>query len=353
MSNAKTMKAAVLHALDDLRIEDVAIPTIGDNDLLIKVAYNGLCGSDASEYHKATLFVPYDKPHPNSKHVGPTILGHEFVGTVVEAGKNVSSFIGKKVACGAGVSCGNCKRCKEGRTNLCAHYYTLGLSTHGGMAEFVSAPASTCVEIPEEMSFERAALAQPLAVGIHGVNRAGVKAGDTVFLLGAGAIGAFVCVALRNRNVHVVAADISQERLNLVKDLGVDKTILISKDATVQELKDQFGGQADVVFETSGAPGGVAKAVALTLSGGTAMLLGLNKTPQELVFSDPVLREVTLQTTVAHVCMDDIPEALELLADGSVAKLLSGETFTLVDSQAAFDLLLGGTSHGKILIGNG
>ena len=135
--------------------------------------------------------------------------------------------------------------------------------------------------------------------------------------------------------------------------MAVDKTILISKDATIQELKDQFGGQADVVFETSGAPGGVAKAVALTVSGGTAMLLGLNKTPQELVFSDPVLREVTLQTTVAHVCMDDIPEALDLLADGSVAQLLSGETFKLVDSQAAFDLLLSGTSHGKILIGNG
>lgn len=348
-----TMKAAVLHALNDLRIEDVAVPTCGDNDVLIKVAYNGLCGTDASEYAKGSMMVPLEKPHPNSKHQGPTILGHEFVGTVVSAGKNVQGYMGKKVACGAGVSCGDCKRCKEGRTNLCSRYYTLGLSTHGGLAEFAVAPANICVEIADAISLEHAALAQPLAVGIHGVNRAGVKSGDTVFLLGAGAIGAFVCVALRNKNVNIVAADISQERLDVVQQLGVGKTILISKDATVQDLKDQFAAQADVVFETSGAPGAIAKAVALTAMGGTAMLMGLNKTPQDLVFSDPVLREVTMQTTVAHVCKDDIPEALQLLADGSVAKLLTGPIYKLEDANAAFDSLLTGAAHGKILIGNG
>jgi len=353
MSDAKTMKAAVLHALNDLRIEDVEVPTCGDNDVLVKVAYNGLCGTDASEYAKGSMMVPLEKPHPNSKHQGPTILGHEFVGTVVGAGKNVQSFIGKKVACGAGVSCGQCNRCKEGRTNLCSHYYTLGLSTHGGLAEFAVAPANICVEIAESISLENAALAQPLAVGIHGVNRAGVKSGDTVFLLGAGAIGAFVCVALRNKNVQIVAADISQERLDVVKQLGVGKTILISKDATAQDLKEQFGAQADVVFETSGAPGAIAKAVALTAMGGTAMLMGLNKTPQELVFSDPVLREVTMQTTVAHVCKDDMPEALKLLADGIVAKLLTGPIYKLEDAKSAFDSLLTGAAHGKILIGNG
>ncbi|CAB4879391.1 unannotated protein [freshwater metagenome] len=349
---SEKMKAAVLHGLKDLRIEEFPIPTIGDNDVLIKVAYNGLCGTDASEYAKGALMVPLEKAHPNSKHQGPTILGHEFVGTVVEAGKNVKSYIGKKIACGAGVSCGACKRCKESRTNLCSNYYTLGLSLHGGLAEFVSAPANICVEIPEGISLKVAAIAQPLAVGIHGVRRAGVKKGDTVFLLGAGAIGAFVCVALRNLGVEIVAADISKERLEVVSKLGVSKTILIDKDATVQDLKDQFGSQADVVFETSGAPGAIAKAVALTAMGGTAMLMGLNKTPQELVFSDPVLREITLQTTVAHVCKDDIPEALELLADGEVASLLTGPVYKLEDSIAAFDALLSGSASGKILIGS-
>jgi 2-desacetyl-2-hydroxyethyl bacteriochlorophyllide A dehydrogenase len=353
MSAPSKMKAAVLHALKDLRIEECDLPIIGDDDVLIKIAYNGLCGTDASEFAKGSLMVPLEKAHPNSKHQGPTILGHEFVGTVISAGKNVSSMVGKRIACGAGVSCGECKRCKEGRTNLCSKYFTLGLSTHGGLAEFVAAPANICIEIPQSLSFESAALAQPLAVGIHGVRRAGVKNGDTIFLLGAGAIGAFVCVALRDKGVNIVAADISQDRLDVVEKLGVQKTILINPDATIQDLKDQFGLQADVVFETSGAPGAIAKAVSLTVMGGTTMLMGLNKTPQELIFSDPVLREITLQTTVAHVCFEDIPEALKLLGDPSVSQLLTGEIFSLDDTKLAFETLLSGESHGKILIGNG
>lgn len=347
-----TMKAAVLHALNDLRIEDVAVPTCGDNDVLIKVAYNGICGTDAYEFAKGTMLVPLEKPHPNSKHQGATILGHEFVGTVVEAGKNVAGMKGKRVACGAGVSCGDCKRCKEGRPNLCAHYYTLGLSIDGGLAEFVKAPANICVEIPANVSMKNAALAQPLAVAIHGVRRSGVKSGDRVFLLGAGAIGAFACVALKNLGVDVTVADISQDRLDVIHQLGITQTLLIDRDATPEQLKAQFGGQADVVFETSGVPGGVEKCIALTLSGGTAMLLGLNKTPQPVVFSDPVLREVTMQTTVAHVCHDDMPEALALLADDAIAALLTGEVFPLEKTQAALELLLSGTSSGKILIGS-
>lgn len=345
------MKAAVLHGLNDLRIDEVLIPTIGDDDVLIKVAYNGLCGTDASEYAKGALMVPIEKAHPNSKHHGPTILGHEFVGTVIKAGKNVQSYVGKNVACGAGVSCGTCARCIEGRTNLCNFYYTLGLSTHGGLAEFASSPANICVEIQEGVALKVAALAQPLAVAIHGVRRAGIKKADSVFLLGAGAIGAFVCVALQKFGVEIFAADISQERLDVVSKLGVSKTILLDKNVSIQDLKDQFGRQADVVFETSGAHGAIPKAVALTAIGGTTMLMGLNKSPQELVFSDPVLREITLQTTVAHVCKDDIPEALDLLADGKVAELLTGAVYKLEDTVIAFEALLSGSINGKILIG--
>lgn len=140
-----TMKAAVLHSLNDLRIEEVAIPSFGPEDVLVKVTYNGLCGTDASEYAKGQIMVPLEKPHPGSKHQGPTILGHEFIGEVVQAGENSRNLIGKRVACGAGVSCGECKYCKSGRTNLCTGYYTLGLSIHGGMAEYAVAPARICI----------------------------------------------------------------------------------------------------------------------------------------------------------------------------------------------------------------
>ncbi len=347
-----SMKAAVLHGLKDLRFEDVAIPTIGPDDVLIKVAYNGVCGTDATEYAKGPMMVPLEKPHPNSKHVGATILGHEFVGTVVEAGSHVQHMVGKRIACGAGVSCGTCKRCSEGRTNLCSNYYTLGLSTHGGLAEYVSAPANICIEIPNKCSLSHAALAQPLAVGIHAMKRAEVKKGDLVFLLGVGAIGSFVCVALKNAGATIVAADISEERLQIASKLGADKVLLLPKEIDVDGVKALFGEQADVVFETSGVLGSVSKAIALTKNGGTCMLLGLNKTPQDVVFSDPVLREVTLQTSVAHICKEDIPEALQLLTDGVVAGLLMGPIFPLAESSAALDALVAGSASGKILVGS-
>ena len=111
-------------------------------------------------------------------------------------GPGAESWTGRRVACGAGVSCGTCAWCLRGRTNLCAGYYTLGLSTHGGLARYAAAPASTLREIPDGCPDIEAALAQPLAVGLHGVARAGVQPGDTVVLLGAGAIGSFILAGL-------------------------------------------------------------------------------------------------------------------------------------------------------------
>ncbi len=345
-----TMRAAVLYDLHDLRVEDVQKPTYGENDVLIEVSYNGLCGTDASEFAKGQIMVPLKSPHPNSKHVGATILGHEFIGTVVEAGVNAKALIGKRVACGAGVACGQCKRCKEGRTNLCAHYYTLGLSLHGGLAEFVAAPANICIPIPDDISDEHAALAQPLAVGIHGVRRSGVQKGDTVIVLGVGAIGSFVCVALQEYGVEVIAVDIDANRLKTAEQLGAGKTILIDRDITPADIKALYPAQADVVFETSGAPGGLARALGLTKMGGTLMMMGLNKTPQELIFADAVLREVTMQTTVAHVCADDIPDALDLLRSGTVAELLTEKIIQLENVAEAFEELAAGKATGKILV---
>ncbi len=346
----KLMKAATLYGLHDLRIEDVATPTFGENELLIKVTYNGLCGTDASEFAKGQIMVPLNAAHPNSKHFGPTILGHEFVGEVIDAGPNVKERIGERIACGAGVACGKCARCQEGRTNLCDSYYTLGLSYHGGMAEYVTAPASICVPIPNDISYEDAALAQPLAVGIHAVRRSGTKKGDRVILLGVGAIGSFVCVALQTLGVEITAMDIDSGRLETAKKLGATNTILIDREITPEAIRELYSGQADVVFETSGAPGATARALTLTKMGGTLMLLGLNKTPQEVKLFDAVLREVTLQTTVAHVCGDDIPEALQLLKSGVVAKLLTEKIVSLDDSAMALEEIAAGKATGKILV---
>jgi len=346
----KTMRAAVLYGNNDIRVEDVPIPRISANDVLIKVSYNSLCGTDATEFAKGPMMVPLDKPHPNSKHFGPTILGHEFVGLVVETGEDAKEMMGLRVACGAGVSCGTCKMCKMGRTNLCDSYYTLGLSTHGGLAEFVSAPKDICIPIPDDCSDLDAALAQPLAVGIHAVRRAKISPGDRVVLLGVGAIGSFVCVALQEHDVDVTAIDIDQSRLDAARKLGADHTILIDPDLSADGLRELYRPGADIVFETSGTKGAPTRALALTRDGGTLLLLGLNKTPQDFPFSDAVLREVTLETSAAHVCSQDIPAALEILKSGRVALLLTERVLSLENAHEAFTAVSNGLARGKIIL---
>lgn len=345
------MKAGVLHASHDLRVEDRPDPSFGDDDIVVQVIYNGLCGTDATEYSKGPMMVPLNARHPGSGHQGPTILGHEFIGTVVDAGSNARHRIGERIACGAGVSCGECAMCLAGRTNLCAGYYTLGLSTHGGLAEFVAAPSGICVTIPEDLADIDAGLAQPLAVGIHSVDRADLGQGDTVLLLGVGAIGSFICSALRSHDGPVIAVDIDAGRLEVARQLGATQTHLISPEATTVDLQDMLTGPVDVVFETSGVMGAAERAFGVVKRGGNVVLVGLNKTPQPMNLADIVLREVNVQTTVAHVCSTDIPAALTILSQVPMSSILPARVITLdnVVSQG-LDPLVAGQVSGKVLV---
>jgi (R,R)-butanediol dehydrogenase/meso-butanediol dehydrogenase/diacetyl reductase len=297
------------------------------------------------------MMVPLTTPHPGSGHVGPTVLGHEFIGQVIETGAAAAALLGARVACGAGISCGQCAWCRDGRTNLCATYYTLGLSTHGGLAEYVAAPSSICRAITENCADDDAALAQPLAVGLHAVSRAAVRPGQHVVLLGVGAIGSFVCAALKDRDARVTAVDIDQSRLSTAKALGASDTQLLTNDMSPQDVLDLIGDAGDIVFETSGVNGAAARAAALTRRGGTLALVGLNQQPQPLVLADLVLREVDVRTTVAHVCADDLPAALELLTDWPLSSLLLDRVVPLADVVAqGLDPLVAGTVHGKVLV---
>jgi (R,R)-butanediol dehydrogenase/meso-butanediol dehydrogenase/diacetyl reductase len=345
------MRAGVLHGALDLRVETVADPVAGLNDVIIEVAYNGLCGTDASEYGEGPAMVPLAVRHPGSGHLGPTVLGHEFIGTVIDAGSAASSWRGKRVACGAGVSCGVCKWCRVGRTNLCERYYTLGLSIDGGLAEYVAAPARTCRAIPDNCADIDAALAQPLAVGIHAAYRAGVQPGDTVVLLGVGAIGSFVVAALAGHDGPIIALDVDDARLDVARQLGATEVHRSLPDASPAEVRSLLPVAADVVFETAGVSGSAARALAMATRGGTVMLVGLNRSPQPLELADVVLREVDVKTTVAHVCDSDLPKALDLLTRNHLSSLLLDCVVPLADVVAdGFGRLIGGRAAGKILV---
>jgi (R,R)-butanediol dehydrogenase / meso-butanediol dehydrogenase / diacetyl reductase len=345
------MRAGVLHAPRDLRVEDRPDPVPGENDVIVQVTYNGLCGTDATEYGKGPMMVPLHVPHPGSGHVGPTTLGHEFIGTVVEAGAGAQQWLGRRVASGAGVSCGTCPWCRRGRTNLCASYYTLGLSTHGGLAELALTPASTLVEIPPGCPDQEAALAQPLAVGLHGVDRAGLSGGERVLVLGAGAIGSFILAGLAGHDGEVVVVDVDPGRLEVARMLGATQTHLVARDSTLDDLRDLPDGPVDLVVESSGAPGAAANALGLAARGGRVLLVGLVKAPQELQLADPVLREVDVRTTVAHVCGRDLPKALDLLAGRPLSATIGVRVVPLESVVAdGFDPLVAGAVSGKLLV---
>jgi len=261
------------------------------------------------------------------------VLGHEFVGRVVDVGSGVESLrAGDRVVSGAGISCGRCRWCLEGRTNLCADYRTLGLEVDGGLAEYVTTPAAICHPVPETCSDDAAAVTQPLAVALHALSRVAQRPEEAVAVIGVGGIGSFIVAGACRRAVggHVVAIDIEDERLAIASALGAGATADANgHDLTELLLELSDGVGFDVVIEASGAPDAPSAAIAGARRGGRVLLVGLHSAPRELDLTPMIVREVDIFTTVAHVCDSDIPAALDLLAQSDVASVTAGPLIPL------------------------
>lgn len=345
------MKAAVYHAAGDVRIEERDVPTPVAGEALIKVLRSGMCGTDASEYKSGPKIFATQTKHPVSGHHGPMILGHEFIGEIVGDIDSASGFTtGDLVASGAGISCGTCQRCLEMRTNLCEKYVTLGLNRDGGMAEYVAVPTSTLVKIPAGLSLDAAGIAQPLAVGLHAARRAGVRDGDKVLLIGAGAIGTFVLAGLKNLfNAEVTVLDFAGNRLERAARLGADHTVDVGDNAE-GDIRKIFGDSGiDVIIEASGAPGQLQFAIGLVKRGGNVLQVGLPSTKQEIDVHKIVMSEINVTTTLAHVCDHDLGPALEILGNTSLAAELIEGVYPLSDLVNHLEALGAGKIQGKVL----
>lgn len=318
------MRAAVFHGARDVRVESVSESgPPGPGELLIGPTRAAICGTDSSEYAHGPHMVPLNAPHPASGHVGPLILGHEFVGRVLAIGSEVEGFHeGDRVVSGAGVSCGHCEWCRAGRTNLCASYYTLGLSAPGGLAERVLSPAGICRRVPDSVGDDAAAMAQPLAVAIHALERGGVAAGRTLAVIGLGGIGSFVLGAAAQRGLQrLIGIDVDARRLEIGRALGADETIDARSEDVAAAVRETTGGDgADVVIEASGAQGSPSIAIHAAKRGGRVVIVGLQAEPPPVDLFDAALREVEIATTVAHVCDSDLPISLEVLAATAIAE---------------------------------
>jgi 2-desacetyl-2-hydroxyethyl bacteriochlorophyllide A dehydrogenase len=317
------VRAAVFRGRRDVRVEDVPDPGApAPGEVVLEVVRAAICGTDSSEWdHGPVLCRP------------GVVLGHEFVGRVVDAGDGVTDVrVGDRVVSGAGISCGECQWCRRGRTNLCAEYRTLGLQVDGGLAEYVTSPASICRLVPDACDDDAAAMAQPLAVALHALSRVGLESDESVAIVGAGGIGSFIVAGAARRAAggRVVAIDVDAERLPTAAALGAHETEDAASRDLAELLLELSGGDGfDVVIEASGAPSAPAAAIAGARRGGRVLLVGLHGAPRELDLTRTIVREIDVFTTVAHVCDTDIPAALELLAETDVATVTAGARIPL------------------------
>jgi (R,R)-butanediol dehydrogenase / meso-butanediol dehydrogenase / diacetyl reductase len=305
------MRAAVYRGRGLLSIEEVPRPTDPERDeVQLKVTRAAVCGTDSAEWdHGPVLAVP------------PVILGHEFTGEIVAVGSDVTRFkAGERVVSGAGVSCGTCEWCLEGRTNLCSSYHTLGLHVDGGLAEYVNVPAATLMAVPDDLSDDAATLAQPQSVAMHSVRRSGVKPGETLAVIGVGGIGAFIISAARAIGVtDLIALDIDAERLQTASKLGASKTVDVSETDLVDAIRGAAGPAGPhVIIEATGAAHAPAAAFQAVRRGGRVLLVGLHNAPREVDLLSLIVREVDVTTTLAHVLAEDLADSLEVLRTTNV-----------------------------------
>lgn len=239
------MKAAVLEDLENLVVKEVKSPTVGKEEVLVRVRSCAVCGSDIRIYHRGN---PRVKP--------PQIIGHEIAGEVVETGEKVENFkVGDRVALGADVPCGVCKFCKNGLGNNCAINYAIGYQFPGGFAEYILINEITVKygpfhKIPDNLSFNEASLAEPLACCLNGYELANLRVGDTVVIIGAGPIGLMLIELARNMGAgKIILSQRSKERLKIAKRFSADVYISSLEENFVERIMEETDREgADVVM---------------------------------------------------------------------------------------------------------
>lgn len=268
------MKAAVLHANDDLRYEDIPTPKTLPGTVKVRVRASGICGSDVPR-------VLHD-----GAHFYPIVLGHEFAGDVAEVGEGVQGFsVGDTVAGVPLVPCMACEDCQRGNYSLCGHYSFIGSRRQGSFAEYVVIPAANAVQYDPAILYEQAALFEPSTVALHGLFCADYRGGESVAVLGGGTIGLFALQWARLFGAkQVVVFDLDEGRLALSKRLGADQTVNTSEDGFLEAAKALTDGTGfGYVFETAGSPATMRMAFELAANKAGVCFVG---TPhQDLTFT--------------------------------------------------------------------
>jgi len=319
------MKALLLSAYRHLEVTDVPIPTFRPDELLVRVAACGICGSDVHGYDGSS-----------GRRIPPIVMGHEAAGVVEAVGKEVSNFQpGDRVTFDSTVYCGACPSCLRGEVNLCDRREVLGVSCGdyrraGAFAEFVAVPARIAYKLPHNLAFHEAAILEAVSVALHAVSLAPIQPNRSALVLGAGTIGLLLQQALKVAGCSpVFVTDVDPTRLKLSEQLGASATLKSAPDLVPKLMDLTRGMGVDVAVEAVGITSTITLAVDCVRKGGTVLLVG-NITPEVgLPLQKVVSRQIRLQGSCASA--GEYPQAIELMSTGRI------EVGPLITARASLD----------------
>ena len=316
-----TMRAARWHGRGDVRVEDVPIPQAGPGETLLRVSWCGICGTDVEEYRDGPVVIPVDRPNPLTGQQAPVTLGHEFAGEVVEVGPGVEGLsVGDRVVPDICLFCGECHYCRRHEYALCVSWAAIGLHGDGGLAEYVRVPAQMCVRLPDEIADDEAALIETTEVAVRAVRKAGIRLGDSVAIVGDGAVGLITLQVARAAGATTaILLGHRPARMDLGRRLGAGAAIDSRDPAWLEAVRDLTGGLGvDVAIECGGRPEAIRDAIAATRKGGRIVLLAVIGAPIPVDTWPLVEGERTVVGSVQHHFDEDLPIAVRLLASGLV-----------------------------------
>ena len=335
------MKAAVFLGAGNIEVRDVPEPVAEAGEVVIRVGYCGICGSDLEAY-------------ATGMYESGLIIGHEFAGTIVQLGPSVSGWqIGERVVVSDAVPCGECLPCREGRLDACECLTMIGVTHDGGMAEYVKFAAGGLRRLPAEVTLRQGALAEPLSVALHGVRRSRLKPGDVAVVMGAGPIGLLTlqCALLAGAR-RVVVTEVDPARAAMAARLGAAAVLDPRRDNVGIVLSRLTGGRGpDLVYLCTGAPDPYRDAVSLVRKGGQLFVLGLCVEPVEFDFMSVAMCELSIEGSFAGLA--EMAAAVEFIAQRRVdVEALISHEISLEDivEQGFCRLTVPGSGAVKILV---